>query len=362
MSELDSFLQAAKQKGASDEFLVALLKEKGWPPSDVYSALGRYYEQATGVPIPTTRGRMESAREAFFHLLAFATLASWIFATGWLWFELIDTWFPDAARGYYYRRSWSWSRVSFQMAAIIVAFPAFVYATRAILAEVEINPDKAASSVGRWLTNIALLIAALVCIGDLVGFVARFLQGGLTVRFTLQCLTVLLLAGAVILYYSRGAAKGAVSPRSWNRGFALAAASTILLSLGLGFLKTGSPADQRILAEDRRRLEDLYQIATRLATHWQQQKDASARTLPADLAELGSPTTPGVMLSDPFTQKRYEYRLLTAPRYEVCATFNAATPPTPAHLPKPAWEHPAGRYCFSLDASRYPEYPVYLNY
>src|SRR5262245_30954863 len=151
MEELDAFLRAAKANGASDEFLVELMKEHGWPAADVYRSLGRQYETATGVSIPAARGRMESAREAFFYLLAFATLASWIFATGSLWFELIDTWFPDAARGYY--RPWGWHRVSWQMASIIVAFPAFVFSTNAVLKEMEANPDKAASAVRRWLTN-----------------------------------------------------------------------------------------------------------------------------------------------------------------------------------------------------------------
>jgi hypothetical protein len=162
MTELDTFLQAAKAHGASDEFLVARMKEHGWQQSDVYQALGRQYVDATGVPIPAARGRMESAREAFFHLLAFATLGSWICATGSIWFELIDTWFPDATRTYY--RSWGWSRVSWQMACIIVAFPCFVYATMAVIRDMEAGSAKTASAVRRWLTNIALLNTALMFI------------------------------------------------------------------------------------------------------------------------------------------------------------------------------------------------------
>ena len=114
----------------------------------VSTTIDRY---ATGVPIPAARGRMESAREAFFHLLAFATLAAWIFATGSIWFELIDTWFPDATRNFY--RQWGWNRVSWQMASIIVAFPCFVYATRSVISDTEANPDKAASAVRRWLAT-----------------------------------------------------------------------------------------------------------------------------------------------------------------------------------------------------------------
>ena len=38
---LDNFLSAAKEKGASDEFLVQLLKDRGFPVGEVYQALGR---------------------------------------------------------------------------------------------------------------------------------------------------------------------------------------------------------------------------------------------------------------------------------------------------------------------------------
>ncbi len=175
MADLDSFLKAAKSQGASDEFLVHLLKEQGWPAAEIHASLGRHYAEATGVPVPAAPSRIEAAREAFFHLLAFVTLGTWVFSAGSLWFELISAWIPDPTSDRH--RDWRWSSVNWEMAAIIVAFPAFVFATRTILAEMARSPDKAVSPVRRWLTNIALLITALVFIGDLVVFVAWFLQG-----------------------------------------------------------------------------------------------------------------------------------------------------------------------------------------
>lgn len=354
MTELDAFLQAAKARGAQDDFLVALLKEHGWPSSTVYQALGRYYTESTGVGIPEAKGRMESAREAFFHLLAFTTLATWVCATGSLWFELINYWFPDATASYYRYSSWRWSRVSWEMSSLIVAFPAFVYATRAILRELGQNPDKAASPVRRWLTNLALLITALVFIGDLVTFVAAFLQGELTVRFVLRCLVVFILAGAVFLYYSRGLGKSSIPPRTWHRGFAVAAAGIILLSLSLGFLKTGSPEAQRASAEDARRVRDLHQIASRIHDHWQRQQPESSRKLPASLAALTIGAEAGLVTKDPFNGSTYEFDHDTSSgKYELCAIFTADTPEIPGEA-KPAWWHTAGRYCFELDAAKYP--------
>lgn len=354
MADLDSFLRAAKAQGASDEFLVHLLEENGWPQSEIYAALGRFYAESTGLEIPAAPSRLEAAREAFFHLLAFVTLGTWICSTGSLWFELIDTWFPDAT--VWGNRDWRWSRVSWQMASIIVAFPAFVFATRTILAELARNPDKAASPVRRWLTNIALLVTALVFIGDLVAFVAWFLQGELTTRFVLKSLTVFVLAGAVFLYYNRGASQTAAAAHNWNRGFALAAAGAIILSLGLGFLKAGSPEDRRARAEDRRRIEDLHTIATRMHAHWTAYRPSNEAKLPQALNDLASGTGGSLPLTDPFLGKPYAYTVLEGPNYRLCAEFSTSTTgPPPARMP--AWAHPAGPFCYDLDASKLPAHP-----
>ncbi len=354
MSALDSFLQSAKAHGASDEFLVSLLREQGWPQAEVYAALGRHYAAVTGIGIPAAPSRLESAREAFFHLLAFATLATWIFATGSLWFELIDTWFPDPAMTA--RLDWRWSRVSWQMASIIVAFPAFVFATRTILAELQRNPDKAASGIRRWLTNIALLVTALVFIGDVVAFIASFLQGELTVRFVFKCSTVLILAGAVFLYYNRSSSMAPAAARLWNRGFALAAAAAILVSLGLGLMKAGSPGNRRQFAEDRRRVEDLHLIASRMHQYWTAQPAQGDRRIPAALTELSTGTGGTLPLNDPFSNRPYRYESVAGSAYRLCADFLTATSPGTNNR-MPAWSHPAGHYCYSLDASRAPVYP-----
>lgn len=354
MSGLNEFLRAAKAEGASDEFLVALMKDQGWPESEIYAALGRQYAEATGVPVPAAPSRLESAREAFFHLLAFATLGAWIFATGSLWFVLIDSWFPDPAFGGY--SGWRWSRVSWEMASIIVAFPAFLYATRTILAELERNPDKAVSAVRRWLTNIALLITALIFIGDVVAFVASFLQGELTVRFVLKCVTVLLLAGAVFLYYNRGLSQPAPAARLWNRGFAIAAACAIVLSLVLGLMQAGPPGVQRLRAEDRRRVQDLHRLASALHTSWTSNADVSSRKLPATLGELNAGTAASLPLADPITNRAYEYTPAAGPAYRLCAVFASETvAPAPGQI-APPWSHGKGRHCFALDASKPPAF------
>ena len=91
--------------------------------------------------------------------------------------------------------------IAHEMAGVIVAFPIFLLAMRFILREVATHPDKIESGVRRWLTYIALLIAAGVVIGDLITFLTYFLNGELTLRFVLKVLTVIAIAGGVFWYY-----------------------------------------------------------------------------------------------------------------------------------------------------------------
>jgi Domain of unknown function (DUF5671) len=197
---LQAFLGAAKAKGASDDSLAGLLREQGWAAKDIYAAFGRYYEGLTGLPVPVRGGGTgEAARDAFLYLLAFSTLATWTTSLASLMFTFIDRWFldPVAQQPFLNARN----TISHEMACIVVAFPIFLFVTRFILREVERHPDKLESSVRRWLTYIALLIAAGVGIGDLITSLTFFFEGELTIRFALKALTVMVIAGGVFWYY-----------------------------------------------------------------------------------------------------------------------------------------------------------------
>lgn len=336
-TELRAFVEAAKQHGATDDFLVALLREKGWPATDVYAVLAQRYTEQSGVSLPEPPGRLESAREAFFHLLAFVTLGMWVFSIGSIWFDLIDTWVPDPTAGP--MAGLLISRVSRQLASIIVAFPAFVWATRSILRDQVENPDKAESAVRRWVSNSGLLITGLVCLADLIAFVSLLLQGELTARFFLRCFVILLLAGTVFLYYSRGLGKSrALPPVSWHRMFAWCAGAAIVLTLVCGFWSTGSPSALRVVSEDTRRLRDLYSIAARI------QLDRTTLGLKAPPPSLDSVNA---VKNDPFNGRAYEYEVLDDERFQLCAEFSAASPPDTSGWEQ-FWAHPPGRNCFNI--------------
>src|SRR5580658_1643165 len=195
---LSEFVEASKAKGASDEFLAAFLTRRGWPADDVYSALGEYWERATGLSIPARSGAGESSRDAFFYLLSFATLATWATALGSMLFQFIDRWFPDSisAAPLDLRQSVTW-----QMASIAVAFPIYLLVMRMIVRDTHEHPERLRSGVRKWLTYLALLGTAGTMIGDLIWFLDCFLAGDLTARFALKAVTVMAICGAIFFYY-----------------------------------------------------------------------------------------------------------------------------------------------------------------
>lgn len=197
--ELSDFIGAAKGQGTSDETVVGLLQGRGWPKEDTYRALAAYYESHTGLRIPAYK-RSGSARDAFLYLFSFLALGVWTIGLGSLMFTLIDTWIHDPLQANY-----SFVRLQNQiagsLASVIVAFPIYIFLMLYILRRVEVHPDKLDSPVRKWLTYLALLIAASVVLGDLIAFLTVLLQGGLTARFLAKDAVVFVIGGGVFWYY-----------------------------------------------------------------------------------------------------------------------------------------------------------------
>jgi hypothetical protein len=209
---LQEFLEAAKRQGASDESLVALLRGRGWPEDDVYRALADHFEKQSGVRVPAYK-RSGSAKDAFLYLLSFSMLGTWTIGLGSVMFTLIDRWIRDPlspANNYY---SGGYYQIADSLACMIVAFPIYLLTMRSILREVGLHPEKLESPVRKWLTYIALLIAAGVVVGDLITFLTYFLRGELTGRFVAKTSVVLVLAGGVFWYYLGSLQKGAGAAR-----------------------------------------------------------------------------------------------------------------------------------------------------
>jgi Domain of unknown function (DUF5671) len=199
--ELTAFLRAAKENGVSDEFVVALLRQNGWPERRIFRAYSTFYADRLGVPLPKRYQAAEGARDAFYYLLNFFTLGFWTVALGQIFYRLIAYWIPDPAASPYYgslRDDIAW-----QAAAVIVAFPVFLYVHSLIGRELRSRSDLYDSGIRRWLTYLALVIAAIVVLSDAAWVIEALIRGELTLRFILDSLVLLILGGGVFVYYLR---------------------------------------------------------------------------------------------------------------------------------------------------------------
>ena len=178
----------------------------------MYRALADNFENQSGVRVPAYK-RSGSAKDAFLYLLSFSMLATWTIGLGSVMFTLIDRWIRDPlspANNYYYG---GYYQIADSLACMIVAFPIYLLTMRSILREVGLHSEKLESPVRKWLTYIALLIAAGVVVGDLITFLTYFLRGELTGRFMTKTSVVLVIAGGVFWYYLGSLQKGAVATR-----------------------------------------------------------------------------------------------------------------------------------------------------
>lgn len=342
------YVLALKQNGAGDQAIIAILRNAGWPEKEAVAAVSSYYETVTGLAAPARPRSIGGPREAFVHLLSFMTLAVWSLAAGSLWFTLIDIWFPDPAVQAMLDPLAGMAR---DLACVLVAFPVFMLVMRAVWRELLRQPTQADSALRRWLTYLALLLAAGTLIGDLVAFVEHLLRGEITARFAAKVVVVLALAGGVFWFYLRSVQPGGrgASFRRHGRAGAAAAAGWVALTLVLSFAKFGSPAMQRLSASDDRRSEDLEAIANVIWVRWTSARGPEAPVLPQSIKEL--PESAALRLADPISGQPYRYSPLGGARYELCAGFQSDTTKLAVPPRRSLFRvHPAGNYCFTVDA------------
>jgi Domain of unknown function (DUF5671) len=349
-SRIANFVEKASAAGIPPESMAKVLTARGWPEKDVYDALADHYHRLTGVEVPRRGGVAASAKDAFFYLLIFSTLATWTVAFGCLAFTLIDRWIADPLFTGYQQNFDSYT-ISWSLAALIVAFPLYLLVSRAVAGDAVRQPEKLDSPVRKWLTYMALVIAACVFMGDLIAVLTHLLRGELTSRFVLKALVVLALSGGVFTYYFSGLRRTDISDtrKGRDRWIAALSSSIVAVILLLGFWQLGSPGTQREFRADAQRVQSLYQVSTQIKGYWSSHQSQ----LPSNLDQL-----PGSPFVDPMTRKPFEYHPGQGSQYQLCATFARSSERRDLQPEQNVWAHSAGHHCLTMDATAQASYPV----
>ncbi|MEM6785668.1 MAG: DUF5671 domain-containing protein [Bacteroidota bacterium] len=344
---LARFVRDALTLGRDRDDIAATLRAAGWDREQIDAALRAFADVAYPIPVPRPKPYL-SAKEAFWYLVLFTTLYLWAFFFGALLFDLIDVAFPDATdyAGYYRDEGIRWA-----IAAVLVAFPTFLFMARFIGRSLAREPEKRASRVRKWLTYLTLFVTVCILVGDLVSLLYSLLSGDLTLRFVLKVGVVGVLAGGILAYYlfdlRRDDAPVDQQQPTWPRRMALTLSALVVASIAGGFAVIGSPSTARGIQLDDNRIEDLRFIRSELRTYWLRE-----RSLPAHLDDV----TPLALrandvLIDPEARIPYDYQTRSDSTYTLCASFDAPTQ-TQRYIPTSTEiQHKGtGRQCFEVDA------------
>lgn len=196
--ELVEFTRQALAKGYDRPQIVSVLQRAGWGEADVAAALAAFAEVEFAIPVPRPKPYL-SAREVFLYLIMFAALYACAYHLGSLAFAFIDRAFPDPLRARY--AGDFAAIIRWDVSALIVAFPVFLFTFRLITGAIARDPSKRGSRPRKWLTYLTLLVAALTLTGDLVVLVYNVLGGEFSVRFGLKVATVAVIAGGTFVYF-----------------------------------------------------------------------------------------------------------------------------------------------------------------
>jgi len=375
---LVAYITKSISAGASETQIKRNLTVVGWAEGQINDA----YEQGLinrGVPSPVAgkniemdasnnedednrKSRKSSAGEVAGNLLSFILLAVVSIATGTLFYQVINKFFPDALAitSSSYMNHFSTSSVHYATAVLVIAFPVYYLVMYYWFKGFRKNSEKTETGLSKFLTYLVLLITAVTILGDLITTVYTFLQGELSIRFFLKTLVVLVIAGLIFGFYYLERKKVQYKKdikRDFFKIFGLAATALVVSGIVFGFFATGSPALERQRGFDNQRESDLADLASCIENYTREYK-----RLPKSIEELKISTYAYCSSKqDPANGEDYEYKVGTTSKqvgvnteveFELCATFNldseeSANPSKRYYSNnKEKWEkHTAGRSC-----------------
>lgn len=298
--------------------------------------------------MPEDQYQGRGALDAFLNLFSLITLGWMSIATGMILFQIIDK-FLSPEKLYYYNE-FSQTGLKIGIASALIVTPIFLLVINFLHRHYKNGILNHQSGVYRWLTYLVLLAAALNIIGRLIQLIFQFLDGSYTLASVLKILVVLLIASGIFGYYWYDLKRNDYSEKSQvSKIFFAGVAVIIVASIVGGFFLIDSPQITRMKKRDQERVMHLNNIRSIITSDY-----INTKVLPTDLS---APKFSGNI--DPSTNQLYEYRLIDATKYELCATFelpaddpqkNGYSAPYPSGGEN--WDyHQEGRQCFEQTVS-----------
>jgi type II secretory pathway pseudopilin PulG len=119
--------------------------------------------------------------------------------------------------------------------------------------------------------------------------------------------------------------------------------AVVIAAVVAGLVISGSPAEQRRLRADDRRVGDLQQLTRAIQRYYEE-----TERLPETLDALVNGWISSELPRDPDTEAEYDYEITGSSAFRLCAEFARASRP---NAEPEFWSHGAGGHCYSLDFS-----------
>lgn len=288
-------------------------------------------------------------KDVFLHLLNIFTFYLGVISFITLYIQYISALFPDPLSFHYTSMA---NSVRLSTSILVIAIPVYIFTSWLLEKDLVNNHERRELKLRKWLTYFTLFISAITIIIDLIMFVFNFLSGELTIQFFLKVLVVLLVAGAVFGYYTWDLRRKDVKSKILKI-LAWVLSSIVLVSVIAGFFIVGTPAEQRMRRFDEQRVANLQVLQNQIVNYWVQKE-----AFPQDLSELEDNISGFVVPVDPESGLSYEYIVIDALSFELCATFKTSTEDFdsiyqgskyfyPYDPFQQSWEHEAERTCFT---------------
>lgn len=308
------------------------------------------------------------------HIGAMVALYASAIAVINLAFAIINRILPDLLSNYGYLGYASVSDIAWPISALLVLVPILYVLEWIIRKDVRSMPAKMDIWVRRWRIYLTLFLTGATIAVDVITLINTYLNGEITGRLVWKILAVFIIASTIFAYYILDRKINSEMDKNiWQKSISILGLFIVIASIVAGFAIAGSPAKQRSLRFDERRINDLSSIQWQIVNRWQ-----NMGALPQALAELNDPISSFVVPKDPETGQLYEYRMISSStvnsvktaEFELCATFSMPSPqvydgginsvvptrPVAYSIVGDIWSHGVGRQCFvrTIDTNRYP--------
>jgi len=200
-SSLQSYIDEARKKSATDDQIRDNLIRGGWTEQDVNSALS---PKLSDIPLPTPPVPHIGMWTGFLYIIFFISLYILSTATGNIFHFWVEKVMPQPASITGGFSLWSWysdESIRASIAAIIVSFPIFAILGIMLKKQLVKRPTVRSLRSRKQLIYITLLGTFLIMLSQVISTLYSFLSGSGTWNAIGHLMVTLSIAGTIFLYF-----------------------------------------------------------------------------------------------------------------------------------------------------------------